>query len=274
MITMMDGITRSRSWFTALGFAATLACNTGNIDEAPSYDEGDGLGEGACAGLCGTPECGGCPVAVMVDVGEFQIDATEVSNDQYAAMLEVEFDAAVLPRGCEWKSGFEPDGWSDLLHPELPVVGVDWCDAAVFCAWSGKRLCGAVDRGPADWTVAEDPEGDAWYRACSNAGASSFPYGTAYQPGRCNGEDASHGGLTAVGSLAECEGGVAGLFDMSGNVWEWSDSCEDLEGDATTRCRRRGGSHYSDADNLRCGVNSRRPRGERDNGVGFRCCSI
>ncbi|MFO7567065.1 MAG: formylglycine-generating enzyme family protein [Enhygromyxa sp.] len=270
---------RSRTWLalSLLGLASVLACNSGEIDEsneAVSYDEGEPLGEGACADICGTAECGSCPVAPMVDGGGFMIDATEVSNGQYAALLEVELDAALLPPGCEWKSSFTPEGWTDLLPPELPVVGIDWCDAAVFCAWAGKRLCGAVDGGPADWTVAEDLENDAWYRACSNAGVNTFPYGTAYEPERCNGKDAGQGALSAVGSLAECEGGVAGLFDMSGNVWEWSDSCEDLGGDARTQCRRRGGSHYSDPDNLRCGVNSKRARGERDNGVGFRCCSI
>ena len=270
----MDGITRS-TWLTLtlFGLAPMLACNTADISEPPSYDEGDGLGEGACADVCGTPGCGSCPVATMVDGGGFMIDATEVSNGQYAELLAIELDAGVLPRGCEWKRGFEPADWSPTLDPELPVVGVDWCDAAVFCAWADKQLCGAIGGGPADWTLAEDAEGDAWYRACSSAGVSTFPYGTAYHPARCNGEDADQDSLAAVGSLPECEGGVAGLFDMSGNVWEWSDSCEDSEGDATTRCRRRGGSHYSDADNLRCGVNSNRPRGERDNGVGFRCCS-
>jgi sulfatase modifying factor 1 len=270
----MDGITRA-AWltFTLVGFATTSACNTGGEIIEASYDEGEGLGDGECAGACGTPGCGSCPQAAMVDAGGFMIDATEVSNDQYAALLEVELDASVLPPGCEWKSDFEPNGWSSELDPQLPVVGVDWCDAAVFCAWAGKQLCGAVGGGPADIEVQEDPEGDAWYRACSNAGASAFPYGTAYAPERCNGEDAGRDALAAVGSLAECEGGVAGLFDMSGNVWEWSDSCEDQAGDGTTLCRRRGGSHYSDPDNLRCGVNSRRPRGERDNGVGFRCCS-
>ncbi|HVH99639.1 MAG TPA: formylglycine-generating enzyme family protein [Enhygromyxa sp.] len=271
----MDGITRA-AWLsiTFVAFATMSACNNdgGGVVEA-SYDEGEGLGDGECSGACGTPGCGSCPQAAMVDAGGYMIDATEVSNEQYAALLEVELDAAVLPDGCEWKSDFEPDGWSSSLDPQLPVVGVDWCDAAVFCAWAGKQLCGAVGGGSTDIEIQADPEHDAWYRACSNAGASAFPYGTAYDPERCNGGDADRDELAVVGSVVECEGGVAGLFDMSGNVWEWSDSCEDEAGDGTTRCRRRGGSHHSDADNLRCEVNSRRPRGERDNAVGFRCCS-
>jgi formylglycine-generating enzyme len=271
MIVMANIARAAQLTLTLLGIGLISACASENPDEA-TYDEGDGLGEGECTDMCGTPDCGSCPVANMVDADGFMIDATEVSNADYAELLEVEFDASVLPRGCEWKSGFVPDGWSDALAPALPVVGVDWCDAAVYCAWSGKQLCGAVAGGPADWDDAEDPDGDAWYRACSNAGENSFPYGTAYEAERCNGENAGLESLMDVGSLANCEGGIAGLFDMSGNVWEWSDSCEDNGGDATTLCRRRGGSHYSGADNLRCGVNSTRARGERDNAVGFRCC--
>jgi formylglycine-generating enzyme len=272
----MDGITRTSGLGLALSLLpATLACPGTSDDREITYDEGEGLGEGECADVCGTPGCGTCPTAVMVDAGgllDLLIDATEVTNGQYAALLEVEFDAAVLPRGCEFKSGFRPLGWTDALDPELPVVGVDWCDAAVFCAWSGRALCGAIAGGPARWDTAEDPETDAWYRACSAAGERVFPHGSVYEPTICNGKDAGHE-LLAAGSLATCEGGVAGLFDMSGNVWEWTDSCESLHGDATTHCRRRGGSHYSGSNNLRCGVNSLRPRGERDSAVGFRCCS-
>jgi formylglycine-generating enzyme len=270
-----------RTTTLALSCLVTLVCApacTGGgggpaSEEETGYDEGDGLGDGECADVCGTPGCGSCPQAAMVDGGGFMIDAGEVSNGQYAALLEVDFDATVLPSGCAWKSGFRPMGWSDQLDPTLPVVGVDWCDAAVFCAWAGKRLCGEIGGGPASWSAAEDADGDMWYRACSDAGTKVFPYGSAYEPETCNGSDAGLDGLGPAGSLPGCEGGVAGLFDMSGNVWEWTDACEQPEGDANTQCRRRGGSRYSDADNLRCGVNSRRARGERDNAVGFRCCT-
>lgn len=237
------------------------------------FDEGTGLGEGDCADVCGTASCGTCPTASMVDAGGFQIDAAEVDNGQYALLLEVEFDVGVLPAGCEWKSGFEPDEWSADLDPSLPVVGVDWCDAAVFCAWAGKALCGAVGGGPANWDKGDDPE-NAWFQACSNGGVNVYPYGTEYDPQMCNGDESEIGMLTPTGSLASCEGGIAGLFDMSGNAWEWTNACEVASGDANTECRRRGGSRHSDPSSLRCAVNSGRARGDRDNGNGFRCCSL
>ncbi|MCA9681947.1 MAG: SUMF1/EgtB/PvdO family nonheme iron enzyme, partial [Myxococcales bacterium] len=192
-------------------------------DDQP--DSGDGLGMGACADICGMPDCGSCPSATMVDGGGFMIDATEVSNEQYAAMIDVEFDASVLPAGCEWKSQFVPEDWSDDLDGTLPVVGVDWCDAMVYCAWAGKELCGAVGGGATSLDNAEDAEGDAWFRACSEAGVRVFPYGADYDPSACNGDDAAQDGLWPVGSMPSCEGGVTGLFDMSGNVWEWTNAC-------------------------------------------------
>lgn len=235
-------------------------------------DSGDGLGAGSCADVCGTPECGDCPTATTVEAFGVTIDATEVSNEQYAQFLAVDLDASVLPDGCGWKSFFEPEGWSADLPGAQPVVGVDWCDAMVFCAWAGKELCGAVGGGGADVGVAADPINHAWYRACSAEGANEFPYGASYDPVACNGDGSGQDAMLAGGTLSSCQGGVDGLFDMSGNAWEWTNACTAAGGDAGTECRRRGGSRYSGEDNLRCSVNSLRPRGLRDNGVGFRCC--
>lgn len=263
----------------AVVIACTLACGgepsttSGDEEDEPgNFDEGTGLGEGECSDVCGTPECGVCPSADMVDGGGFQIDATEVTNAQYAQMLGIEFDAGVLPSGCEWKSSFEPEGWDEAAAGEIPVTGVDWCDAMVFCSWADKELCGAVGGGAGEFDVGADAEADAWYRACSNAGATEFPYGADYDPLACNGAESGQDALLAVATLDTCEGGVSGLFDMSGNVWEWSNACESSGGDGNTKCRRRGGSRYTEAEFLGCTVNSSRARGERDNAVGFRCC--
>jgi len=47
-------------------------------------------------------------------------------------------------------------------------------------------------------------------------------------------------------SLETCEGGLDGLFDMSGNVSEWTSEC-----DANDYCQVKGGA-FEDDDNLTC----------------------
>lgn len=265
--------------------ASVIGCGGGAAEDEASSSEGmtetdsdadadgtDGFEPGGCAGACGTAGCGECPTPSMVDAGGVLIDAHEVSAGAYASFLEVDFDTAVLPDGCAWKQGFLPEDWDPAGDPTLPVVGVDWCDAMVYCSWAGQRLCGGVEGGPASWDDGADAMGDAWLFACSNAGALVYPYGNDFDPQACNGSEAMNDGPIAPGSLASCEGGVPGVFDMSGNVWEWTNACESEAGDAETSCRRRGGSYNSEADSLRCEVDSQRERGIRDEAVGFRCC--
>ena len=95
-----------------------------------------------------------------------------------------------------------------------------------------------------------------------------------YQPMACNSVDAGFDEALTVGSLDTCEGGVPGLFDMSGNLWEWTNSCEDnpMAPPNEEECRRRGGSYFSDGPVVRCGINSLRARDSRANALGFRCC--
>ncbi|NVB36890.1 SUMF1/EgtB/PvdO family nonheme iron enzyme [Pseudenhygromyxa sp. WMMC2535] len=233
----------------------------------------------ACSGSCGSPGCLPCPGDPMVDGGGFQIMATEVSNASYAQFLAENFDpdflAGWIPEVCAWKEGdFVPNPWDD--EPEmLPVVGVDWCDAWAYCSWAGMRLCGDVDGSAASPDSVDDPINNQWFRACSQLGAKIYPYGVLYDETACNGADAGFGQLTLVGSLADCEGGVDGLFDMSGNVWEWTSSCaeEDVP-DEEQECRRRGGSYFSDGPTVRCAIDSLRPRNLRASSLGMRCCEL
>jgi formylglycine-generating enzyme required for sulfatase activity len=102
---------------------------------------------------------------------------------------------------------------------------------------------------------------DQWYAACSDHNMLTYPYGTAdVSYAACSDCDPDAGcdasatigpdAAVAVGSIKTCEGGVpGGLFDMSGNAWEWQDSCDDLGMDAGERapeydhCYRRGGGY-------------------------------
>ncbi len=225
---------------------------------------------GPCAGQCGTPGCGVCPDGAMVPFPGFAIDARETSNAEYQQFVAVTHDMTAQPSACAWNDDFTPQG--PLGAPSLPVVGIDWCDAQAYCAWSGKRLCGAISGGPNKFSQLVDATNNQWYRACSNGDGRRYPYGPTYNKLACNGDDFDVNDRVDVGSLPGCEAPVAGIFDLSGNVWEWVDSCNGDGPDA--ECLRRGGSYFSDADDLRCDLLSKRPRATAVSYVGVRCCSL
>ena len=213
----------------------------------------------------------------MVDVlGDYGVFATETSNADYAQFLAIDYSPDyedLTPAECDWKADYIPGAWADDLPPNLPVTRVDWCDASAYCHWAGGRLCGAVGGGPSDIEAPAEPLTNEWYRACTNVGVKEYPYGILYNPDACNTLDFGAEELVEVGSLPDCEGGLAGIFDMSGNVWEWTNACNDVgEQDQDDECRRRGGSYFSGINITQCGVDSIRPRGDRNPGVGFRCC--
>jgi formylglycine-generating enzyme required for sulfatase activity len=108
---------------------------------------------------------------------------------------------------------------------------------------------------------------EEWTFACSNGGERLYPYGPFYRETACNGENGA--GLDPVGSHLGCEGGLAGLFDMSGNVEEWIDDCT---GGGNEICRAIGGRVGADPEDLTCTrVNADR-RDDSEAYRGFRCC--
>jgi formylglycine-generating enzyme required for sulfatase activity len=207
-----------------------------------------------------------------VRFGTFCIDSTEVTNDQYAAFLNAQPSAAGLPDPCANQKSFVPAGtWpAPDGSKNVPVLNVDWCDAVAYCAWAGKRLCGKIGGGSNDTGDMADPAKSQWFAACSQGGVRDYPYGSTYQKGTCNGESVQ-AGPAAVGSLGDCVGGAPGLFDMSGNVAEWEDSCK--TSDNTVVCMARGGAFNSNPTGLACDATSKETRADPQDDVGFRCCS-
>jgi formylglycine-generating enzyme required for sulfatase activity len=161
------------------------------------------------------------------------------------------------------------------LDQQKPIVCVDWCDAAAYCTWANKHLCGKIGGGSIDTTPPKDAASldsdvSEWYRACSNAGANKWPYGNTYTPARCN--DEQHG-VTNVDKYDQCEGGYPGVFDMSGNVSEWTDECTQYQDPPEGQnCMRRGGAYYNTGDDIACTVADATLLSLPSDNVGFRCC--
>ena len=141
----------------------------------------------------------------------------------------------------------------------LPWTTVGYAAAAEACADAGHRLCTASE----------------WQAACEGAGASPYPYGASYDALSCNGADAGPAAsrsAMAAGGLPMCVS-AAGVYDLSGNVKEWTADPRDVVGGSQIYVIR-GGSYDSPRLGLTCQTDlSRATEDTALPTLGFRCCS-
>ena len=267
-------VLRRTLWLGLVVFTGLLGCG-GLYEDNPLY-EGSGTEEDTQTETETGPGTTGGPEGMVSD-GEqppgFWIDAREISVADYASFLLAE--AVAPPPGqprCAFKTDYTPGEWAmQESSPQRPIVHVDWCDAYAYCAWADKRLCAGNPTNP----FAHKADENEWFQACSNEVFNNYPYATDYDPVACNGAEKGFGEPISVGALPGCEGGFTGLFDMSGNVWEWTGACDvEVEMDEEVElCARRGGSYFSDETLLQCDAHAEVAPTQREAYVGFRCCA-
>lgn len=231
-----------------------------------------------CQGLCRDYQDYVCPSSrgpAMVKLPEgYCIDSTEVTADQYQEWLATNPSTSGQPLSCARNETYAPK-----INPALvttgnqPVVGVDWCDGYAYCAAVGKRLCGKIGGGAnsTDGNSWKNPTRDQWFNACSSAGANQFPYGNKYQPMSCNTDDANTVATVPVGTMTECQSpttGYSGVYDLTGNVREWENSCSP----GTNTCIIRGDS-FLQGGVRGCEHSYEEDRRYSSSDVGFRCCA-
>jgi len=209
-----------------------------------------------------------------VEVAEFFIDRTKVTNSQFALFLNA--IGAVGPLGEKYFDIDDNDArvhrrdgkWSaDAGFENNPLVEASWYGAVAYCGWTGKRL----------------PTEAEWEKAARGTDARKYPWGNE-PPDRTR---AHFGGgwndLKPVGSFPK-GASPYGLLDAAGNGWEWvssaylpypynsKDGREDLSKDIVRGTR--GGGHDVRVEELttthRGRQVSRNPRGGHHN-ISFRC---
>ena len=218
----------------------------------------------------------GCPAEMIaIPEGPTCVDATEVSRSGYADFLRARgADTSGQVATCRFNTDFSPEAdWPPAIGTESrPVGAIDWCDALAYCTFRGKRLCGRIGGGASQLASAVDPGSSEWSAACTRGGQQSYPYGDTFAAGRCRGGAAEP---VAVGSAPGCEGGYPGLRDLSGNVAEWQDACEETHGASFQNdlCAVLGGGFDADSSGLRCASSVPARRSSSAANRGFRCCT-
>lgn len=182
-----------------------------------------------------------------VTISGFYIDSTEVTQKQFTKVM-----------------GFNPSHFKGC--PNCPVDSVSWKDACEYCRRIGKRL----------------PTEAEWEYAARAGSTSNYFWGDTM-----NGTYAWHYGNSdnRTHSVAQKSPNAFGLYDMTGNVWEW---CSDWGSDdyysksvsqdphgpdsGTFNVTRGGGFGFNrNGYILRSAYRNLYPSGYRNINIGFRC---
>jgi formylglycine-generating enzyme required for sulfatase activity len=240
----------------------------------------------------GDPSPNEVPARVVTIDDRLLASRFEITRQQFQAFVDATGYAPAA--GCEvWvrnRSSWEREddkSWRDPGFPlegaegseaDRPVVCVDWRDAKAYVAWlsevTGER-----------YRLLSEAE---WEYAARGWSATRFWWGDHAPPNRavcrqCGSRWDNERPAPAVPGRFPAN--PFGLFDMTGNVWEWVEDCwhgsyrdaprdgqpwtTESGGDCSSRMMR-GGSLASDLDTLRSANRLKEDPEKRRNDVGFR----
>ncbi|MBI5410522.1 MAG: SUMF1/EgtB/PvdO family nonheme iron enzyme [Nitrospirae bacterium] len=183
-----------------------------------------------------------------VTLNTFYMDKFEVSTKLYAAFMQATSRTA-------------PGRWneaSQVSDGDRPVIGVTWYNADAYCRQYGKRL----------------PTEQEWEKAARGTDGRKYPWGNE-EPNKSLASYDWDGnrkwqGYATLASVESYESGKSpyGLYNMAGNVWEWTSSDYDSSGKYKVL---RGGSWLNVPQHVRSADRDLRPPPTRLDGLGVRC---
>ena len=144
---------------------------------------------------------------------------------------------------AEWK------GLSKPLKPNKPAIGVTWFEAEDFAKAHGCRLPTEAEW---QWAAQGGELKQTWAGTSEEIELDKFVWF-----GEFNRKKPHRVGKKSPNAF--------GLFDMSGNVWEWCVDAVDAK-----HCVLRGGAFLNDTRGVRCAARDRYNPLYRYYGVGFR----
>lgn len=120
--------------------------------------------------------------------------------------------------GANWRDVNGPNTRDRAWHPDHPVVQVSWKDAKAFAKWAGGRLSTEAEwehaarggQGDVTYPWGEQDPDDHTHLPC-NIWQGKFPE-----------ENSAADGYAATSPAQSFAPNGFGLYNMVGNVWEWT----------------------------------------------------
>jgi formylglycine-generating enzyme required for sulfatase activity/class 3 adenylate cyclase len=199
---------------------------------------------------------------VMLD--RFNMSRTEITNRQYLAFLA---DTG-YPRPKD--PGYAKNYLLD--YPALPVINVSYEDAMAFCEWASTKF---------NATVRLPTEAEWEYAATADKNGAPYPWGPLDPKSMARFKGNAPDGVRTA-SKEDFPPNRFGLYNMSGNVWEWvqdhyakdyyvTSPIRNPKGPvAGTKRSIRGGSWANGNATLRVTRRSSRNPTDRNDQTGFR----